>query len=127
MFFDSIEPPSFDYKCQVINQSDNTLVIQCTSDARFNTSLSQVINANHLLLDKNTQEKKFLIYPPEVFICEVYLKKESILVSNVTGFKISSHSQFLGILINAIFYHTVNFSISFFFISIKQMTFQKKQ
>ncbi|RWS13262.1 uncharacterized protein B4U79_07967 [Dinothrombium tinctorium] len=67
-------PPQFPFNCQVVNQSDNALVILCLYNVHSNKSSDRVKH----------QPSTLYVYPQTFYICEVYDQTSSYLVANVS-------------------------------------------
>ncbi|CAG2160223.1 unnamed protein product [Oppiella nova] len=87
-------PPNFPYMCQVVNQSDNALVILCTGSDH-----TSVLSANWTGNDVSTHKQNqwlnsgssvesntqtVVVYPPTYYVCEVYSNSNQYLVANVS-------------------------------------------
>lgn len=75
-------PPTFPYNCQVMNQSDTSLVILCTFDVELSSNTSW--SSAHLFPRKWSDQTRLLIHPRTHYICEVYHLTASHLVANVS-------------------------------------------
>lgn len=85
-------PPNFPYMCNVVNQSDNALVILCTGNdqsammaANWTSNelrFEQSSNTNYLSSGPNA--KTVVVYPPTYYVCEVYNNNNLYLVANVS-------------------------------------------
>lgn len=87
-------PPNFPFSCQVVNQSDNALVILCAgsdqsslmsnnwtaNDVRFENNNS--FNYKNSVTSSSTQT--ITIYPPTYYVCEVYNNNNLYLAANVS-------------------------------------------
>jgi len=79
--------------CQVVNQSDNALVILCTGSDQ-NNIMATNWTANDLNFRHNTNNNNNLmgssdsqtvfVYPPTYYVCEVYYNSGTHLVTNVS-------------------------------------------
>lgn len=74
--------PSFPFSCQVVNQSDNALVVLCSYDAKLsNGSWSSA----QLFPRKWHEQTRLLVHPTTLYVCELYYSGGSTLVANVSA------------------------------------------
>jgi hypothetical protein len=79
--------------CQVVNQSDNALVILCTGSDQ-NSIIATNWTTNDLHFQQNTNNNNnfinapnsqtVFVYPPTFYVCEVYHNNGQYLVTNVS-------------------------------------------
>ncbi|XP_054169147.1 hemicentin-1-like [Oppia nitens] len=101
-------PPKFPFMCQVVNQSDNALVILCTGNEQSSSQLANNLtsnevdvagdpNFNQIMINNNNNNhnKQYansqnslsptvLVYPTTYYMCEVYTPGNQHLVANVS-------------------------------------------
>ena len=81
-------PPNFPFHCSVLNQSYDSLFIQCSLDVdeqTVNSSNNSSWNSNHLFPVKWQDNPRILIHPKTHYVCEAYHLTSSALVANVSA------------------------------------------
>lgn len=78
-------PPSFPFHCIVVNQSYDSIFVQCSLDTEEGVSNNNSWNSAHLFPVKWQSQPRILMHPKTVYVCEVYHLTSSALIQNVSA------------------------------------------
>lgn len=81
--FHYVGPPKFSYNCQSVDQSYDSLSVQCIYDSSRDSNNSW--NPHHLFPAKWQDMTHVFVHPRTFHICEVYHLRSSHLLANVTA------------------------------------------